>query len=287
MTERITQRALDYHRVEEAIKYLEINFRSQPELTDIASAIGLSEYHFQRLFKRWVGISPKRFLQFLTKEYAKRLLEKSESILNVTYNAGLSSPGRLHDLFVQCEAVTPGEYKEQGTGLEIIYGFHQSQFGEYLLALTQRGICGLYFIHNDNHNQVLKKMGKIWRAAQFKESPEQTAHMADYIFSTSSWNQEKPFKLYLYGTNFQMKVWEALLKIPQGHLLSYEELAENVGNIRAVRAVGNAVARNPISYLIPCHRIIRKFGAFGNYQGGVARKKALIAWEAAQVEVGG
>lgn len=286
MTSNMSQEAVDYKRIESAILFLEENFRRQPELNEIASAIGLSEYHFQRLFKRWVGISPKRFTQYLTKEYAKTLLEKSQSILSVTYDAGLSSPGRLHDLFVQCEAVTPGEYSDRGARLQVIYGFHKTRFGDCLLAQTKRGICGLYFVQNGKKEIALKRLKKKWSAATFTESVTQTSKMIEQIFSPQSWHQSKPFHLLLHGTNFQIKVWEALLKIPQGYVLSYEDIALKVRNNRAaVRAVGNAVANNPISFLIPCHRVIRKLGIVGNYQGGRARKKALLGWEFAQNEL--
>jgi AraC family transcriptional regulator of adaptative response/methylated-DNA-[protein]-cysteine methyltransferase len=286
LASKLSQEALDYRRIENAILFLEKNFCRQPELNEIASAIGLSEFHFQRLFKRWVGISPKRFIQYLTKEYAKTLLEKSQSILSVTYDSGLSSPGRLHDLFVTCEAVTPGEYSARGIRMQIIYGFHKTRFGDCLFAQTKRGICGLYFIQNGQSDIALKRLKKKWSAAQFTESNIQTSRMIEQIFSPLSWYQSKPFHLLLSGTNFQIKVWEALLKIPQGYILSYEDIALKVRNNRtAVRAVGNAVASNPISFLIPCHRVIRKLGVIGNYQGGSARKKALLGWEFAQNEL--
>ncbi|TFG99442.1 MAG: methylated-DNA--[protein]-cysteine S-methyltransferase [Calditrichales bacterium] len=259
---------MDYERVEQAIRFVGDNFQIQPELEDIAQHIGMSEFHFQRLFKRWVGISPKRFLQFVTKENAKHLLQKSESLLSAAFDSGLSGPGRLHDLFVACEAVTPGEYRNRGAGLVIRYGYHLTPFGECLIALTNRGICGFYFINQGNRDHYFSVLSKTWPAAQLQEDPDDTGPVIDAIFSPGSWQQDNPFRLYVQGTNFQIKVWEALLKIPEGMVFSYEDVARQVGQPKAVRAVGSAVARNPISYLIPCHRVIRKLGEYGNYQGG-------------------
>ena len=279
MSEYFTQEDLDFVRIEKAIKFIEKNFRIQPSLQDISKNAGLSEFHFQKLFKQRVGISPKRFIQFLTKEFAKNLLIRSENILNVTYSSGLSGPGRLHDLFVQCDAVTPGEYKNKGKGLKIFYGIHHTPFGECLIANTDRGICGLYFITNENKKRILQVFSKKWVAARLEEKPTETENIVKLIFTPSYWNKEKSFHLFLQGTNFQIKVWEALLRIPEGFVVSYEDIATHIGKPKAIRAVGTAIASNPISYIIPCHRVIRKMGIFGNYQGGPARKKALLAWE--------
>jgi AraC family transcriptional regulator of adaptative response/methylated-DNA-[protein]-cysteine methyltransferase len=275
----------DYERIEKAIKFLESNFSSQPALKEIADHIGLSEFHFQRLFSRWVGISPKRFLQFLTKEYAKTLLNSRTNLLDVTYEAGLTSPSRLHDLFVTCEAVTPGEYKSKGQGVSITYGFHSSPFGECLLATTGRGICGLYFVNNGAHRDVLAEFKGYWQNANLTEDPSSTAHLMPQIFSFSSIDRQNPLHLILKGTNFQIKVWEALTKIPFGAVVSYEDVAVQVGIPGATRAVGTAVGHNPISYIIPCHRVIRKNAEFGNYGSGPARKKAILGWEAARVNL--
>jgi AraC family transcriptional regulator of adaptative response/methylated-DNA-[protein]-cysteine methyltransferase len=281
-----TQESLDYERVEEVIRYIENNFRHQPELKDISDHIGLSEFHLQRLFKRWVGISPKRFLQYLTKEYAKTLLRDSVNVLSATYGSGLSGPGRLHDLFVKCEAVTPGEYKLMGEGLQIYYGTHDTPFGKCLIAQTARGICGLFFLKGGDEQKYIARLGHDWPAAVIVEKPGITAASVNQIFNHAAWRENTPLPIFIRGTNFQIKVWEALLKIPQGHAISYEEVATYLGQPKAVRAVGNAVAKNPISYLIPCHRVIRKYGDFGNYQGGTARKKAILAWESAESGVG-
>jgi AraC family transcriptional regulator of adaptative response/methylated-DNA-[protein]-cysteine methyltransferase len=279
-----TQLAEDYRRIEQALRYLEEHFLEQPDLSAAASSIGLSEYHFQRLFTRWVGISPKRFLQFLTKEHAKDLLRQPVDLLEATYASGLSSPGRLHDLFVACEAVTPGEYKTHGAGLTIQYGFHPTPFGECLLARTSRGICALAFVEPGGSEQALKDLRLKWRQARLEENPAATAPTVAQIFQP----QEKragTLNLLLNGTNFQIKVWEALLRIPSGSVVTYEDIALSIGMPKAARAVSNAVASNPVAVLIPCHRVIRKDGDFGGYHYGMRRKKALLGWEMAQAEL--
>ncbi len=278
-----SQALVDYDRVETAIKFIENNFYSQPTLKEIAGRIHLSEYHFQRLFSRWVGISPKRFLQFLTKEYAKQLLEDSRNILDVTYEAGLSSPGRLHDLFVTCEAVTPGEYKSKGRGVLITYGFHPSPFGECLLASTERGICGLYFVKDANRKRVLSELEFSWKNADLREDPDRSRKLVHRIFNPSMVNESAPLHLILNGTNFQIKVWEALIRIPFGSVVTYEDVAIKIGLPKATRAVGSAVGTNPISFIIPCHRVIRKTADFGNYGSGTARKKAILGWEFSKI----
>ena len=276
------QMSKDYNRIEKAIKFLETNFHRQPSLPEIAESVNLSEFHFQRLFSRWVGISPKRFLQFLTKEYAKKLIEHSNNILDLTYDSGLSSPGRLHDLFVTCEAVTPGEYKNKGDGMEITFGFHPSPFGKCLLAITQRGICGLRFVQDVNEESLVSWLKSKWQNASLKWEPDRMQPLVEQIFNFTFDHEPAPLHLYVKGTNFQIKVWEALLRIPLGKAVTYEDIARHIGLPRAARAVGNAVGQNPIPFLIPCHRVIRKLGDFGNYGEGPARKKAMLGWEAAQ-----
>lgn len=273
----------DYERVEKTIRYLEAHHHEQPGLADIAGAAGLSEYHFQRLFSRWVGISPKRFLQFLTKEHAKKLIEGSDTLLDTTYDSGLSSAGRLHDLFVNCEAVTPGEYKRKGDGLEIHYGFHPSPFGECLLAVTRRGICALTFVQDGDRGQHLADLAAEWPRARLLLDPEAAAGLPQRIFGFAREHAPASLHLFVKGTNFQLKVWEALLKIPLGKAVTYEDIARHIGMPGAARAVGNAVGRNPIPFLIPCHRVIRKMGIFGHYGGGPARKKAMLGWESTRV----
>jgi AraC family transcriptional regulator of adaptative response/methylated-DNA-[protein]-cysteine methyltransferase len=265
-----------YQLIERAIRYIEDNVQRQPELEEIASAIGLSEYHFQRLFTAWAGISPKRFMQFLTKEQAKQLLDRSENLLDTTHQTGLSSLGRLHDLFVNTEAVTPGEYKSRGAGLNIHYGIHMTPFGKCLIATTERGICHLGFV-NHSEGKALDSLVEHWQQATMIEDYKTTAPLVNSIFLNAK--LDAPLKLHLRGTNFQIKVWEALLNIPTGALTTYEHIASQIGNPRAVRAVGTAVGSNPIAYLIPCHRVIRKSGEFGNYLYGTTRKKAMLVRE--------
>jgi len=284
-TDRFSAARRDYERIEAAIAFLEAHVSDQPGLEEIAAHVGLSEYHFQKLFSRWVGISPKRFLQFLTKEYAKQLLKNSRSVLDTAHDAGLSGPGRLHDLFVACEAVTPGEYKSGGSGLKITYGFNDSPFGECLVASTDRGICGLFFVRDGNRRGVLTELARIWNRADLTEGGKALAPLTKRIFTPSAWQHHQPLPIMLKGTNFQIKVWEALLRIPAGAAVSYEDVAAAVGAPKAVRAVGSAVGKNPVSYLIPCHRVIRKNAEYGNYGSGTARKKALLGWEAAQISV--
>ncbi len=268
----------DYRRVEKAILFLDKNFRRQPGLKEIAQTVALSEYHFQRLFRRWAGISPKRFLQLLTIEYAKQVMQGSGSLLDVSYKTGLSSAGRLHDLFVNVEAVTPGEFRKRGDQLKIVYGVHPSPFGECLLAVTDRGICNLEFVGNTDQEKIVGALLKQWPNAAISYNPAITTPFIERIFGSGTHNPMLP--LYLKGTNFQIKVWKALLKIPRGAIVSYKNIAQNIGNPDAVRAVANAVAHNPVAFLIPCHRVIRKTGAVGGYRWGTARKKAILALEA-------
>jgi len=277
-----TQLSDDYARIEQVIYYLEKNASRQPSLSEIAEHIHLSEYHFQRLFTRWVGISPKRFLQFITKEHAKQLLAESTSILEAAYQVGLSSPGRLHDLFITWEAVTPGEYKLRGEGLTISYGFHPTPFGEILLGSTERGICNLSFVMPSGRSVALEVIRKNWPKARLVENPSITEPLVAGIFRSSFHNADHPLHLYLNGSNFQLKVWEALLRIPSGNVVSYRDIAVYLGEPNASRAVGNALARNPVAVLIPCHRVIHSLGEFGNYHYGEARKVALLGWEMAR-----
>jgi AraC family transcriptional regulator of adaptative response/methylated-DNA-[protein]-cysteine methyltransferase len=246
----------DYRRVERAIHFIEEEALRQPSLGEIAAACSLSEFHFQRLFSRWVGISPKRFLQFLTKEYARSLLVESKDVLSVTYDAGLSSPGRLHELFVTCEAVTPGEVKTRGQGLTIDYGFHPSPFGRCMLAVTERGICGLSFVQEGPEKELVHSLRNRWPGAAFREDSSSTARIAEEVFTFSADHEPGPLHLFVRGTNFQIQVWQALIRIPFGKAVSYEDIARHIGMPTASRAVGNAVGNNPIPFLIPCHRVI-------------------------------
>ena len=273
-----TQSAEDYQRIEQAIQYLEEHFREQPSLQQVAASLGLSEFHFQRIFTRWAGVSPKRFLQFLTKEGAKDLLSRSENLLDTTHQIGLSSLGRLHDLFVTTEAVTPGEYKTRGEGVTIRYAIHLTPFGKCLIGLTERGICHLGFVEGSEGDAVDGLVSE-WKEARMIEDYRATAALVEPIFDLRYSTRIKPLNLHLRGTNFQLKVWEALLQIPSGAVTTYEGLAQRIGQPNASRAVGSAVGHNPIAVLIPCHRVIRKVGDFGNYRYGASRKKALLARE--------
>ena len=272
----------DYARVERAIAYLESHWRRQPGLAELAQVAGTSEFHFQRMFTRLVGISPKRFLQFQTIAHARALLERSRSILDTTYETGLSSTGRLHDLFVAVDAVTPGEFKRRGGGLAIAYGFHPSPFGEALVAVTERGVCGLWFVKSGREG-ALHELERTWPEANRHESAEETAEAAQHVFALDRARERgTPLGVVLRGTNFQLKVWEALLRIPEGRVVTYEDVAAAIGRPTAMRAVGNAVGSNPISYLVPCHRVIRKSGELGNYGGGIARKRLMLGVEFAR-----
>ena len=279
MDTNFKQLSEDYLRIEQAILYIESRYKDQPSLEEVAAHIGLSGFHFQRLFTRWAGVSPKRFLQFLTKEGAKELLNRSENLLDITHGVGLSSLGRLHDLFVTTEAVSPGEYKTRGEGVTIRYGLHASPFGTCLVAVTGRGICHLGFVQS-TEGDALDVLTAAWKNARMIEDHKSTKPLVGQIFDASARGR---LNLHLRGTNFQLKVWEALLQIPAGMATTYEGLAERIGQPAASRAVGSAVGRNPIAVLIPCHRVIRKVGEFGNYRYGSTRKMALLAYESLQV----
>ena len=269
----------DYRRIERAIVFIEENLERRPDLAEVARSVGVSEYHFQRLFSRMVGISPKRYEQFLTKEAAKGLLLESESLLDAAYDVGLSGPGRLHDLFVSCEAVTPGEFKSGGEGLVIRYGFQASPFGQTLVGITERGICALFFVAEGSRGGALEALREDWRNARLVEDSAATRSLAQRIFLTGR-HADAPLTLYLRGTNFQVKVWEALLAIPPGRVTTYEGIAKAIGEPGAGRPVGRALGGNPIAFLIPCHRVIRKDGSLGGYRWGTGRKRLMLAWEA-------
>ena len=280
----VARNARDYARIEAAILYLEEHFREQPTLDEVAGAAGLSPHHFQRLFRRWAGISPKRFGQFLTLDYARAQLAASASLLDAAYDAGLSGPSRLHDLFVTYEAMSPGAFKRGGADVDIAWGVHPSPFGPCFMGLTGRGICALGFADGDGAEDVGGVRAEFegrWPAARFHEDAEATAAIAAHIFGGQP-NGNEPLRLVACGTNFQLKVWEALLRIPPGRVTSYQALALALGLPRSARAVGGAVAANPISYLIPCHRVIRRTGRFSNYEWGPARKRVMLGWEAAR-----
>jgi AraC family transcriptional regulator of adaptative response/methylated-DNA-[protein]-cysteine methyltransferase len=275
-------RTEDYERIEKAIRYIEANFRGQPDLEETARAVGLSEHHFHRLFRRFAGITPKRFLRFLTAEHARELLARSANVMDAAWESGLSGPGRLHDLTVDVYGATPGEVRGEGAGLEIRYGVHPSPFGACFVAYTRRGVCRLSFLPaGRDGDDALGELRLRWPRAALLSDPEGSRRMAARIFAPARRRGESPLRVLVRGTNFQIKVWEALLRIPEGCAVAYEDVARWIGAPKAVRAVGSAVGANPVAFLIPCHRVLRKSGAFGEYGGGAARKKAILAWEAA------
>ena len=268
----------DYNRIEKTIHYLEKHFQEQPSLETLAGFINLSPFHFQRLFQKWAGVSPKQFVQYLTAQYAKQRLLESRSVLATAYDSGLSGPGRLHDLMVSAEAMTPGEYKAGGKGMKIEWGVHPSPFGDALVAVTPRGICGLSF--TENPKKILFEFKDQWPQAEWTENPISTLKVIHQIFETRF--RKRKVKVLLKGTEFQVKVWEALLKIPTGFVQSYQDVARSIKKPKASRAVGTAVGQNSVAYLIPCHRVIRETGILGDYRWGSFRKKAMLGWEAAK-----
>jgi AraC family transcriptional regulator of adaptative response/methylated-DNA-[protein]-cysteine methyltransferase len=278
----LSQASLDYERIAKAISYLQANYLEQPGLETMARAVHMSEFHFQRVFSRWAGISPKRFLQFLTVEHAKRQLTEAKPVLDATFDSGLSSPGRLHDLFVSVEAVTPGEFKTRGQGIQIKYGFHPTPFGQCLIGATDRGVCWLSFHDDRSKRTALSNMQSRWSGAKFDEQAKATEPVVNQIFSNLEKGQKSSLSLLLMGTNFQLKVWQALLRIPRGDVTTYENIGELIGAQNSARAIGSAVGDNRIAYLIPCHRVIRKSGLLGGYHWGEPRKRAMLAWEAAK-----
>lgn len=268
----------DYDRIETAIEYVLARFGEQPTVDEIARSVHLSPYHFSRLFKRWAGVTPKQFLQHTTLEYAKELLADSRSVLHAAHESGLSGPGRLHDHFVTVDGVTPGEFKSGGEGASIVYGHHATRFGGCFIATTPRGVCRLSFVSADDESAALEALASAWPLAAIREDVATTRAVADMIGSRLDVSDYP--RLLLRGTNFQVKVWQALLAIPPGCVVCYGDIGESIGQAGASRAVGSAVGANPVAFLIPCHRVLRKTGAFGGYRWGVARKVAMLRWEA-------
>jgi AraC family transcriptional regulator, regulatory protein of adaptative response / methylated-DNA-[protein]-cysteine methyltransferase len=274
------QDTLNYNRIAAAIEYLAGNFQDQPDLDQVANKVHLSPFHFQRLFTQWAGVSPKKFLQFLTIEYAKTVLrEKQSNVFDAAYKTGLSGTGRLHDLFIKIEGMTPGEFKNGGAELSINYSFAESPFGKLLVASTNKGICHMAFA--DDEGEALLQLKQHFPNATYKQVVDLIQQNALYIF-THDWNTLDQVKLHLKGTPFQLKVWETLLKIPVGGLSTYKTVAQQVQNPNALRAVGSAIGQNPVAFIIPCHRVIQSAGTFGNYHWGTTRKTAMIGWEAAK-----
>jgi AraC family transcriptional regulator of adaptative response/methylated-DNA-[protein]-cysteine methyltransferase len=275
----------DYRRIEQAIRFIEDNVQRQPRLADMARHVGMSEFHFQRVFSRWAGVSPKKFLQFLTAAYARNLLQESRSVLDVAYDVGLSGGARLHDLTVKLYGMTPGEIKAKGSALTLRYGVHPTPFGRCFIATTPRGICALRFTKPETIGQHLDDLRNAWPGVKLSKDQAGMAELVGRIFGNVGRRHasEKGLALLVRGTPFQIKVWEALLRIPAGRVVSYRDLARHVGRATAARAVGSAVGQNPVAYLIPCHRVIRGTGVLGEYRWGSARKKALLGWEAARL----
>ncbi len=284
------QAARDYSLIQSAVEFLTNHWLDQPGLDDLARHLTLSPAHCQKLFKRWCGLSPKEFVQAITVDHARRLLEGSASILETAHEVGLSGGGRLHDLFVSHEAMTPGDYKRRGEGVEISYGFHASPFGTALVMATIRGVAGIAFVDSGNdggsekaREAALADMTRRWPKARYSEIPAHTAHHARDIFDPGRWSPGRPTPLVLIGTDFEVRVWEALLKIPMGQAVSYGDLARHLGVPKAARAVGSAVGRNPISFVVPCHRVLRGDGSLGGYHWGLTRKRAMIGWETGHI----
>ena len=275
-----------YAAIGAAIDYLVENYQDQPSLDDLAAAVGLSPFHFQRTFRHWAGISPKRFGQFLTVSHAKRLLDERSSLLDAAYEVGLSGPSRLHDLFVACEAMTPGEYKDGGRDLAIRWGVHDSPFGRLVIGETDKGVCWLSFVVGNDEEAFADELYLNWPGAELVRDDAGTAPSAEkaVIAALRETPPGEPLRLVLRGTNFQVKVWEALLRIPPGTLVSYQDVARAIGRPDALRAVGRAIGHNPISLIIPCHRVIQKSGVIHNYRWGTARKRLILGYEAARRE---
>ncbi len=269
----------DYDRIASAITYISEHARQQPSLDDIAAHLNLSKYHFSRLFKQWAGVTPTQFMHYLTLEHAKDRLRESQSLLDTTLDVGLSSPGRLHDLFVTLEAMSPGDYKQHGTGVTIRVTFQDSPFGAVAIARTSRGICAIRFLNTRSQADLLDTLQAEWPAATLTVIADAAP---EPLFDSSTPSQ--PYPVHVKGTNFQVRVWQALLQIPEGSLLTYSDVAKKIGQPAATRAVASAIAKNPVGYLIPCHRVINKAGQLHKYRWGGTRKQAIIGWESARIQ---
>lgn len=270
----------DYERIEKAIIFLKKNFKEQPDLDEVAKQVYLSPFHFQRLFKEWAGVSPKKFLQFISVEYAKELLQQKMSLADVSFETGLSGTSRLHDLFISIEGMTPGEYKNGGEALSLHYSFAETPFGDIIIASTPKGICHLSFVADEaSGRETLKHIFPNAALAQKTDILQQNA----LRFFKGDWSDLEKVKLHLKATPFQVKVWQSLLRIPLGDISTYATIANNIQNEKASRAVGTAIGSNPVAYLIPCHRVIRSTGVTGEYHWGSARKTAILGWEAAKI----
>ena len=275
----------DYDVVRRAIAYISERWRAQPEVEQIAHAVGVTPDELHHLFRRWAGLTPKAFMQALTLDHAKGLLRDSASVLDAALDSGLSGPGRLHDLFVTHEAMSPGEWKNGGAGMTLAYGFHPSPFGTAIVIASGRGLAGLAFADPGEEQASLADMQRRWPRASYVEDREGTAALAQRIFDTRMWRADQPLRVVLIGTDFEVRVWETLLKIPMGRAVCYSDIAAKIKSPKASRAVGAAVGKNPISFVVPCHRALGKSGALTGYHWGITRKQAMIGWEAGQVGV--
>ena len=272
--------AKDYQLVCRNLAFLRENWRDQPSLEALAERNGLSAAHLQRLFMRWAGLSPKAFLQALTIDHARKLLRDSVSVLDTAYEVGLSGPGRLHDLFVTHEGMSPGLYKAKGQGLVIHFGFHDCPFGKALVMVTDYGICGLAFADDGQEQTCFADMTRRWPDATYIEDKDRTAPLIARIFNPLHWRTEEPLRIVFIGSEFETTVWQTLLKIPMGGATSYSSIAAHIGKPKASRAVGAAIGKNPISFVVPCHRVLAKSGGLGGYHWGLTRKQAILGWEA-------
>lgn len=273
--------ARDYDVVRRVIEHISENYQEQPSLETLSDLVDLSPFHLQKLFTRWAGLSPKGFLQCVTLDHARRLLEGGDSILDVSYELGLSGPGRLHDLMVNAEAMSPGSYKSRGEGITISYGFHDSPFGIALVMATERGLCGLAFADAGGEIASFEDMTRRWPKANYVAAPEKTAPIVSHIFQSAE--AALPLRVVFIGSDFEVRVWEALLSIPMGAATTYSSVADRIGKPKAARAVGAAVGRNPISFVVPCHRVVGKSGGLTGYHWGLTRKRAILGWEAGQI----
>jgi AraC family transcriptional regulator of adaptative response/methylated-DNA-[protein]-cysteine methyltransferase len=279
----LSSAAADYDIVRRAIAHIRGNWRAQPEIEQIAEAAGVTPAELHHLFRRWAGLTPKAFLQALTLDSARNLLRDSASVLDASYEVGLSGPGRLHDLFVTHEAMSPGEWKSGGEGLTICYGFHPSVFGTALVLATDRGLCGLAFADLGKEKATLADMRRRWPRAEYVEDSARTAPLTARIFDKKLWKPDRPLRVVLIGTDFEVRVWETLLRIPMGRATTYSDVAGSIGSPKASRAVGAAVGKNPVSFVVPCHRVLGKSGDITGYHWGLTRKRAMLGWEAGTI----
>ena len=278
-----TSATADYETVRRAIAFVSENFREQPEVEAVAEAAGTTPRALTELFRRWCGLTPKEFLAAVTLDHARRILRETPSVLDASFELGLSGPGRLHDLFVVHEAMSPGEWKSGGAGLTVTYGFHPSLFGTALVMTTERGLCGLAFADEGETAAALEDMRRRWPNARYVEDQARTAAVARRIFEPTQWRKETPLRIVLIGTDFEVRVWETLLRIPLGRAATYSDVARNVCSEKAARAVGAAVGKNPISFVVPCHRVVGKNGNLTGYHWGLTRKRAMLGWEAGRL----